>query len=148
MKALLDTNPLVSALLKPTGVSGQIFQGWRNSEFEWAVSPSTLTELNDVLHRPHIIKKYPISEKDIFDHVNVLRNFAEVAPGSLIVSEIPDDPKDNHVLAAAVETKSIYIVSGDRHLLSVGEYQEIKILTPRAFLELLEIAKKSADGND
>jgi len=147
VKAILDTNPLVSVLLKPAGVSGQIFQRWRNGEFELAVSPQTLLELTDVLHRPHIIRKYPISEKDIVDHIDVLRKFAEVTPGSLIVSEIPDDPKDNHILAAAVETNCIYIVSGDRHLLNVGEYQGIKILTPREFLELLQIANKVVDGN-
>jgi hypothetical protein len=148
MKTLLDTNPLVSALLKPVGHSGQIFQRWRKGEFELAVSPSTLVELDDVLHRPHIIKKYPISEKDIANHVTVLRDFAQVATGNLIVSAIHDDPKDNHVLAAAIETNCIYLVSGDRHLLNLDEYQGIKILTPRAFLELLEAASKSIEGSN
>jgi hypothetical protein len=148
VKTLLDTNPLVSALLKPIGHSGQIFHRWRKGEFELAVSPSTLTELTDVLHRPHIIKKYPINEEDITNHVTVLRDFAQVATGNLTVSAIPEDPKDNHVLAAAVETNCIYIVSGDRHLLNLGEYQGIKILTPRAFLELLEAASKSSEGSN
>lgn len=138
MKALIDTNPLVSALLKPDGPSGQIFQRWRAGEFELAVSPSTLAELRDVLQRPHITNKYRLSAPDIEHHLSVLRNFAEVAPGHLILDVIPADPQDNHVLAAAVETNCRWIISGDRHLLKVGEYQGVGILTPRDFLTLLE----------
>lgn len=145
MKALVNTNPLVSALLKPDGPSGQIFRRWRAGEFELAVSPSTLAELTDVLHRPHIARKYPLSEQDIESHLQVLRNFAEVAPGNLTLDVIPADPKDNHVLAAAVETTCAYIVSGDRHLLDMGEYQGIHILAPRDFLTLLEVADQVAD---
>ena len=49
----------------------------------------------------------------------------------------PDDPKDNHVVAAAVETHCEYIVSGDRHLLDLHKFQGIQIVTPREFLTLL-----------
>ncbi|MCL4704288.1 putative toxin-antitoxin system toxin component, PIN family [bacterium] len=138
MKALLDTNPLVSALLKPSGVSGQIFQRWRRGQFDLAVSLSTLDELSAVLHRPHIIDKYTIRESDIQNHLGVLRNFAEIALGKILLNVVHDDPKDNHVLAAAVDTNSGYLVYGDHHLLDLKEYQGIEILTPRAFLSNLE----------
>ncbi|MEK9164497.1 MAG: putative toxin-antitoxin system toxin component, PIN family [Chloroflexota bacterium] len=146
MKALVNTNPLVSALLKPEGPSGQIFQRWRGGEFELAVSPTTLAELSDVLRRPHIAKKYPLRDRDIQNHLAVLREFGEVAPGNLTLEVIPDDPKDNHVLSAAVETDAACIVSGDRHLLDMGEYQGIRILTPRDFLTILESADRPNAG--
>ena len=139
MKALLDTNSLISALLVPPGPSGQIVRQWRAGQFELAVSPDTLAELIDVLHRRHILKKYPISESDIESYLNYLRNFAEVAPGALVLDAVPDDPKDNHVLAAAIETSCEYIVSGDRHLLDLREFQNIRIVTPREFLLLLAV---------
>jgi uncharacterized protein len=47
------------------------------------------------------------------------------------------DTKDNHVLAAALETHCDYVVSGDRHLLDMGQYQSLRISTPREFLTLL-----------
>ena len=69
--------------------------------------------------------------------MNYLRNFAEVAPGLLSLDAVSDDPKDNHILAAALETACEYIVSGDRHLLDLHEFQGIHIVTPREFLTLL-----------
>ena len=137
MKALLDTNSLVSVLLRPDGVSNQIFQRWRAGQFELVTSPGILAELTDVLHRRHIFGKYHLSEAVIDDHVNALRTRAEVAPGLLALDAVPDDPKDNHVLAAAVETSCKYIVSGDRHLLDLHEFQGIHIVPPREFLTLL-----------
>ena len=139
MKALLDTNALVSVLLRPDGVSRQIFERWLDGEFELAVSPGTLLELADVLPRPHIFKKYHLTEQLISQHLDTLRTEVEVAPGLFILDAVPDDPKDNHILAAAVETSCEYIVSGDRHLLDLRELQGIKIVTPREFLTLLAV---------
>lgn len=138
MRVLLDTNPLVSVLLRPEGPSARLFQRWRAAEFELVVPPSTLAELADVLRRPHILKKYPIGEDVIARHLHVLSHFAEVAPGKLTIDVMSVDPKDNHVLAAAIETECSSIVSGDHHLLSLVEYRGIRILSPRDFLTLLE----------
>ena len=137
MKVLLDTNALVSSLLQPLGPSGQIVARWRARDFRLVVSPDTLTELADVLHRSHIITKHPIREHDIQNFLRLLRARAQVAPGVRVLDIIPDDPKDNHVVAAAVETYCDYIVSGDHHLLDLHEFQGVKILSPREFLALL-----------
>jgi putative PIN family toxin of toxin-antitoxin system len=137
VKALLDTNSLVSVLLRPDGVSNQIFQRWRAGQFQLATSPGILAELTEVLHRRHIFEKYHLTEVVVDAHLTALRTEAEVAPGLLVLDAVPDDPKDNHVLAAAVETSCEYIVSGDRHLLDLHDYQGIKIVSPREFLALL-----------
>ena len=89
------------------------------------------------MHRPHILNKHTITESDIANYLNYLRNFAEVAPDSLTLDVVPDDSKDNHVVAAAVETDCEYIVSSDRHLLDLHKFQGIQIVTPREFLTLL-----------
>ena len=49
---------------------------------------------------------------------------------------IKDDPTANKYLACALEGEAQYIVSGDRHLLDVGQYQGIKILNAKAFLNI------------
>jgi len=40
-----------------------------------------------------------------------------------------------------------FIVSGDHHLLDLGEYQSVRILTPRDFLTLLETKPTHEAGN-
>jgi uncharacterized protein len=51
---------------------------------------------------------------------------------------VPLDPKDNMIVATAVKAGADYLVTGDRrHLLALGEYEGIKIVSPRRFLELL-----------
>ncbi len=53
------------------------------------------------------------------------------------LSVIPDET-DNRYGECAVEGEADVIVSGDRHLLTVGEYQGIQVLTPAAFVALLD----------
>ena len=62
---------------------------------------------------------------------------AEVSSGLREVNLIAADPDDNMVLACALETEVDYIVSGDRHLTGLGDFQGIPILSPRDFLEAL-----------
>jgi len=51
---------------------------------------------------------------------------------------VPNDPKDNPVVATAVAGKADYLVTGDRtHLLPLGEYRGVRMVSPRAFFDLL-----------
>jgi predicted nucleic acid-binding protein len=52
---------------------------------------------------------------------------------------IADDPDDNRLLECAVTSGSLYIISGDQHLLDLKEYQGIQILSPAGFVVLLEM---------
>ena len=47
-------------------------------------------------------------------------------------------------LAAALDGRAGYVVTGNQDLMSVGEYEQVRIVTPRAFLEVLQ--SESADG--
>ena len=49
------------------------------------------------------------------------------------------DPDDDAILAAAVERCADYIVTGDQDLLAIGDYQSTRIVTPRAFLQRLNM---------
>jgi predicted nucleic acid-binding protein len=51
---------------------------------------------------------------------------------------VPHDPKDDMVVATAVAAGADYLVTGDRrHLLSLREYEGIRIVTPRQFLDFI-----------
>ena len=61
---------------------------------------------------------------------------AEVVRPKRELHVIDDDPDDDRVLECAVEAGADFIITGDRHLLKLGNYGASKILTAREFLDL------------
>ena len=61
----------------------------------------------------------------------------EVVAGVLQLPGVTRDPKDDPLVACAVEGRANYLVSGDRDLLDLGEYEGIQMVTPRGFLDIL-----------
>jgi predicted nucleic acid-binding protein len=51
---------------------------------------------------------------------------------------VEDDPSDNIFIEAAVAGKAKLIVSGDGHLLNLGSFRDIPIITAKEFLEMLK----------
>ena len=137
IRAVLDANVLVSAILSPKGLPGRVFNAWREDEFFLLASEPLLAELDRVLRYPKIKKRHGWSEEEIEAFLEDLGTLAIMTPGELSLSVIEDDPTDDRYLECAVEGGADFIVSGDRHLLALSPYRDIQILTPRAFLSLL-----------
>lgn len=70
--------------------------------------------------------------------INIIYKNEEVTEGKLVLSDVSRDIKDNKFLACGVEAQVNYIVTGDENLLVLNEYEEIKIITPREFHEILK----------
>ena len=87
---------------------------------------------------PKIAEHHKWSESQLQAFIEDIRYLAMSTPGTLTLTVIQDDPADNRYLECAVEGHAEVLVTGDRLLLNLGEYQSIKILTPRAFLEMLQ----------
>ncbi|OGG79300.1 hypothetical protein A3A39_01885 [Candidatus Kaiserbacteria bacterium RIFCSPLOWO2_01_FULL_54_13] len=51
------------------------------------------------------------------------------------VAAVRGDPADNRILEAALESGAVCIISGDKHLLKLGRFQGIFIVSPRVFLQ-------------
>jgi len=138
MRVVLDANVLVSAILSPRGAPAQILTAWRAAQFDLVISRAILAELNRVLHYPKIAKRHRWSEEQLQAFLNNLAHIAILTPGVLTLAVITEDPPDDRYLECAVEGEAAYIVSGDRLLLRLRVYRGIPILTPRAFLEVLQ----------
>jgi putative PIN family toxin of toxin-antitoxin system len=137
MKAVLDTNVYVSGLISPTSPPDRILDDFRSRRFTACFSSPTLAEFDDVLSRPEVTRYFRRSSTWMAEFRGDLRRFAltvEVA----VVAAVPEDPPDNLILGTAVAASADYIVSGDNHLLALGSYQGIPILTPRQFLFVLD----------
>lgn len=136
-KAVLDTNVLISGLLKRgrSGIPDQILR--YIARFQLFLSEEILEETDRVLHYPRIQKKHNLSDEDIHSYIQYLRSIAIIATDLPTVT-VAADPDDNIVLACALKAQADYIVSGDPHLKKLKEYQGIQIVPPVEFLKLLE----------
>ncbi len=136
-KVVLDTNVLVSALIKKEGKPAQILR--YVDDVELVMAEELLTELEEVLHRRHIQHKYHLTDADIGEYLAQLRTASTLVQLHTRV-DVVIDPDDNMFIACAVDGGAAYIVSGDPHLLDLQAYEGIRILTPAAFLEVLQRA--------
>ncbi len=138
IRAVLDANVLVSAAINPRGTPARLVAQWRVERFDVVVSDALMRELYEVLHYPKILVRHGWSETQMRSFVGELAHYAIRTPGRLTLTVIADDPPDNRYLECAVEGEANFLVSGDQLLLNLGEYQGVKILTPRAFLNVLQ----------
>lgn len=132
---MLDTNVLISTTLSEVGFSSQILRAARDKQVHLVVSAYILTEFSKVIRRSHITKKYKNQSEKADALIRFLNVRARFAFPQTIPAVLADDAKDDAILACAKAGKARYIVSGDKHLLLLREYEGIKILSPREFVE-------------
>jgi putative PIN family toxin of toxin-antitoxin system len=130
-RVVIDTNVMVSAYLG--GRLEAIIVAWMEGKFVLTVSNQIVSEYLNVLSRPKF--KIVRTELDNFAALLLSKAMFVIPEESIYVIEA--DPSDNKFLEAAVTGRVDYIVSGDKHLLDLKDFQGIAILTPQAFLEQL-----------
>ena len=99
-----------------------------------------IVQVEEKLRNPKIGGAYGVSEADIRWVKALLRTQGEVVivpPEALI--EATGDPEDDYVLATGVVGEAGYLVTGDRGLLALKEHGEVRIVNPRAFLDILSL---------
>ena len=92
-----------------------------------------------VLHYPRLQERFHLPESSIERFLRLLarQTVEAVATEELMVVE--SEPTDNRYLECALAAGAEIIVSGDHHLLELGEYQGLQILSPAGFLALLRL---------
>jgi putative PIN family toxin of toxin-antitoxin system len=133
VRVVVDTNVLASALIRRQGVTGQVLRYLRDGRFTLIYSVPLLIELVEVLSRPYIQEKYHIQSDDITALINLIRLRGElVSPKRKI--DASRDPKDNHILEAIVEGNADVVVTGDKDLLDMKDFESIPIIRVAEFL--------------
>jgi uncharacterized protein len=131
VRAVLDANILIAALLSRSGAPAQIMNRWLGGAFELVASEALLSELERALAYPKLRRR--VSARDAAEFVSLLRLAAVIAPDQA-GSYRSDDPGDDYLLALA-ENEHAVLVSGDRHLLQLAD--NLPIETARTFLDAL-----------
>ena len=138
-RAVLDSSVLVSAFLKPDSVPAMLLARAREGAFLLCLSSYIVEETASVLSRPRSRLGWSFRPEEIARFCHGLMAVAEIAGELPEIDAVPDDPKDNPIVATAIVARAHYLVTGDRaHLLPLGTYEGIRIVSPRAFLETLE----------
>ncbi len=138
-RVVLDANVFVSALIRPVGPPGRILERLvNNEEFVLVVSPAILDETRASLGYSRVRRRIDGSDDEIDAWVSALGVLADVVAGEIELNVVAADPDDDIYVAAALDGRSDYIVTGDRHLLELVEVQGVRIVKPRAFLDTLE----------
>jgi len=132
VRAVLDPNILISALLARSGAPAQIVSRWLAGDFELVVAEGLLAELERALAYPKLRRR--IAAADAAEFLNVVREGAVVAVDPLDPSRRSPDPGDDYLVALAEGERAV-LVSGDQHLLELAG--RFPILTARAFLDTL-----------
>ncbi|MFA5993230.1 MAG: putative toxin-antitoxin system toxin component, PIN family [Candidatus Pacearchaeota archaeon] len=137
MRVVLDTNVLVSGTFW-TGVSFKILKMIDSGKFSLILSPEIINEYYETINFDEIIEK--VNMKNLIANEIVQK----VISNSMIVKSlqkldiVKEDSDDNIILECAVEGNAEYILSYDRHLLNLKEFNNIKILAPEEFLNIAE----------
>lgn len=134
MRAVIDTNILIRALIKPTGTVGPIIRRLRDGDYTAVYSESLLDELLEKLVLPRIREKYHLTDSDVSDFLALLALRGEMVEPERKI-EVCRDPDDDMVIEAALEGKAQYIVTGDQDLLILEKFETVLFVTPRTFLE-------------
>lgn len=139
MKAVLDANVFVSALINTRGTPRQIVDLWRNDAFELLISGPILDEVGRVLRYPKIVALHKLPEPELREFLMLLREESHVVESVERLHVSPDEP-DNRYIECAAAGGADYLVTGDKkHLLPIGQYRGIRIVSPAAFLAILQI---------
>ena len=138
MKIVLDTNVLVSALIKPGKPRELIFEIARK-KVQIITSERILEEFIRVTEDPSI-RRY-VGGGNVIGFLRAIGNLANVIRVRSKFKVIKEDPDDDVVLRTAHDGRAEYIVSGDKHLLLLKKFRGAKIVTVSQMLNILRKAK-------
>lgn len=131
MRVVIDTNIIVSAYLG--GTLEMILRAVKAGTFTLVTSEAIVSEYLKVLARP----KFRIERDEYDDFAALLVRKAEFVHPLETITAIEADPTDNKFLEAAITAQADAVVSGDRHLLDLHTFRDIRIITAREFIDSL-----------
>ena len=135
LKADIDTSVMVSVAFAKQGLAKELKDMIADEEFMLVTSKQILKELYQVLHYPHIVKRFTPSEDDINEFIGLIVEKALITEGLYSADGITADPADDMFVACALEAKADYIVARDPHLRNLKHFHGIQIVDVTTFIE-------------
>ncbi|MFZ2224281.1 MAG: putative toxin-antitoxin system toxin component, PIN family [Candidatus Deferrimicrobium sp.] len=140
MRVVFDSNVLIAALLFPEGRAAAAVENILNGSDELVLSPPILREILSVLAR-----KFSRDREELSRVAVVLGEMGQIVEPSRRLSVLPDEP-DNRILECAVEGNAEAIVTGDKAMLAIREYEGIRLVTLADYLKKPRRGGKGGEG--
>lgn len=140
MRALLDTNILITYLLSPDkkGTIQEIIESAFENKYTLLLPREVLTELKEKIIAKKYLTKH-IAPEIAKSFTTALMSICEEIPQITVpIPEIGRDVKDDYLLAYAVVGEADYLVSGDIDLQVLKEIQGVKVVSPAEFAKVLK----------
>lgn len=131
VKIVPDTNIYLSGIIFG-GNPRKVLKLARNKMIVAYTSASILLEVAEKLN-----EKFHWNEERISKTLKAISKITEVIAPSTKLNVVKKDPKDNKIIECALEAEANYIVTGDKHLLDIKEFEGIKIIAPADFLKIV-----------
>ena len=125
MGVTFDTNALLSSTLWDGSVGQKLLFDLIKQNVPIYSSMEILSEYQEILKRD-----FNFSDKEIAEIMERVLAFVTLVNPTTKVNVVQDDPSDNSIIECALESNSKYIITYDKHLLNLKEYQGIRIIRP------------------
>ena len=132
MRIVMDTNVLVSGMLTPFGVSGEIVRMLTSSNITLCVDSRILFEYEDVLRRSH----FQIEQNMIDIVLEYIEHTSEACSTTPLSKSLPD-PDDNQFLEVAISANVDYLVTGNLKHFPSRFRCGVAVLSPREFIDAM-----------
>jgi putative PIN family toxin of toxin-antitoxin system len=143
IRAVFDTDVFLRALINPHSRCGRLLDEFA-ADYELVFSPAIVREVLEVLHRPRLRAKFPqITQLDVARIIALFEQAVVVEPRD--VPPISRDPDDDKFLACARAARAKYLVTEDKDLLVLENYEGTRICQPAEFTALLEARKAQGE---
>ncbi|MEN8263081.1 MAG: putative toxin-antitoxin system toxin component, PIN family [Nitrospirota bacterium] len=129
MRVVFDSNIFISALVIPGSKAEKAIARIIDGKDSLVLSKIIIDEILSVLSRKFSRDREAICRVAVY-----LSDLGEVIGPSKKLKILKDDP-DNRILECAIAGKAVFIVTGDKEMLNLQEFQGVKIISLREYLE-------------
>lgn len=136
IRATLDVNVIFSGFSASGGAPAEVIAPWLRRQFVAVLSDHILTGAAAVWDRPYWRSRYAAAEAS--HALALMRSRAVLVAPAPGVRGIAADEEDDLIVATAAAGNAGDLITGDRALQAVGRYQNVTIVSPRQFLDLLD----------
>lgn len=129
-KIVFDTNVLISATLWENSAAQKLLFKCIKENIQIFSSQEIIEEYKEILARD-----FDYDEQEIGEILERVFQFLTLVNPSKKVDIVKEDSEDNKIVECALESKADYIISYDKHLLNLKEFERMKIVKPEEIIK-------------